>query len=150
MGIACCWWNICCTPPSQINIPDISDLLQLESWRMRVLRTLLRLSASPPLCYWKEAIPLKSLPICSNKDASDFSVAFFHGNINKISEPVLFFLLLMCNLLLQRDGHYPTGNKKDRHICWSLLLVMISFCIWGYTHDLLLGKETYLSGVVSE
>ena len=52
---------------------------------MRVVRMVLRLSASPPLRYLKEEIPLKSPTICINKDASDFSVAFFHIKINIIS-----------------------------------------------------------------
>jgi hypothetical protein len=50
------------SPQSKTNIPDISDLLQMESWRMRLVRTLLRLSLSPPLCYLKEEIPLSPQP----------------------------------------------------------------------------------------
>jgi hypothetical protein len=49
-------------PQFKTNIPDISDLLQMESWRMEVVRTFLRLSASPPLCYLKEEIPLSPQP----------------------------------------------------------------------------------------
>jgi hypothetical protein len=49
-------------PQFKTKIPDISDLLQLESWRMRVVRTLLRLAASPPHCYLKEEIPLSPQP----------------------------------------------------------------------------------------
>jgi hypothetical protein len=75
-------------PQFKTNIPDISDLLQLESWRMRVVHTLLRLSASPPLCYLKEEIPLKPPTICSNNDAPDFSIAFFHTTINMLSAAI--------------------------------------------------------------
>jgi hypothetical protein len=55
------------SPQFKTNIPDISDLLQMESWRMEVVRTLLRLSAAPPLCYLKEEIPLSPQPFAGIK-----------------------------------------------------------------------------------
>jgi len=99
----------------------------MESWRTRVVRTDVRLSASPPSCGLKEEIPAKYPTHCSNKTCLTFSVAFFLINFNIISGRVGYFPFCRCVIRLC-ESFSPQARQRPRKFPRWELLVLCKAC----------------------